>query len=87
MDDIENIRKNYDVFRGESGDFMLKPKKPRNDFQDISTASTSAGGSSSYASSMIVDENELITVPITAQNSNSIITVQTSNSMETSGQV
>ena len=78
MDDMENIRKNFDVFRGESGNVLLKPKKPRTDFQDISMASTSAVESSSFGSSMIVDANDLITVPISGQNS---------DSMETSGQV
>ena len=72
MDDIENIRKKFDVFKGESGNLLLKPKKrPRNDFDDFSMDSTSTCESSS----IIVDE------AVTS------VTVPNSDSMETSGQV
>ena len=76
MDDIENIRKHFDVFQGESGNLVLKPKKPRIDFQDILMPSTSTGKGSSSGSSMIVIEEE-----------DASMNVANSNSMETSGQV
>ena len=79
MDDFENL-KDFDVFKDNSGNFMLRPKKkPRNDFEDSPMPNTSN-------SSTIVGEKENVITIANSENEMETLGAN-SNEMETSAQV
>jgi hypothetical protein len=76
MDDFEEMKKNFDVFKDESGRLLLRPKKkPRTDFENSPLPSNST-----Y-------QNGMSTLPIIVTEDDDSMTVEFSDAMETSAQV
>ena len=86
MADFEEMKSNYDLFKDESGNLVLRPKKKaRNDFENSLSPSNSTYEDGTSNSSIMVEVND---PSITFAKSGEMETsAANSDEMETSAQV